>query len=67
MFRESKKGLKKTPRCYFSQLIQTRLKNINIVLSDVAFGFQSELERQQSMLIFGSPEGEAKSDDTLDG
>jgi hypothetical protein len=29
-------------------------------------GFQSELERQQSMLIFGSPKGEAKSDDASD-
>jgi hypothetical protein len=66
MFRESEKGLKKTPRGYFSQLIQTRLKSINVVSSDVAFRFQSELESQQSMLIFGSPEGEAKSDDTSD-
>jgi hypothetical protein len=64
MFRESEKGLKKTPRGYFSQLIQTRLKIINVVSSYVAFGFQSELERKQSKLIFGSPEGETKSDDT---
>jgi hypothetical protein len=66
MFRESEKGLKKTPRGYFSQLIQTRLKSINIVSSDVTFRFQSELERQQSMLIFGSPEGEAKGDGASD-
>jgi hypothetical protein len=55
MFRESEKGLKKTPGGYFSQLIQTRLKSINVVSSDVAFRFQSELERQQSMLILGVP------------
>jgi hypothetical protein len=55
MFRESEKGLKKTPEGYFSQLIQTRSKSINVVSSDVAFGFQSELERQQSMLILGVP------------
>jgi hypothetical protein len=65
-FRESEKGLKKTPRGHFSQLIQTRLKSINVVSSDVAFGFQSELERQKRMIIFGSLEGEAKSDDTSD-
>jgi hypothetical protein len=64
MFRESEKGLKKTPRGYFSELILTRLKSINIVSSDVSFGFQIELESQQTMLIFGSLEGEAKSDDT---
>ena len=63
MFREIEKGLKKTPGGYFSQLIQTRLKSINVVSSDVSFGFQRELERQQSMLIFWSPEGETKSDD----
>jgi hypothetical protein len=63
MFREYEKGLKKTPRGYFSQLLLTILKSINIVSSDVAFGFQREIKRQQSMLIFGSPEGEAKSDD----
>jgi hypothetical protein len=66
MFRESEKGLKKTLRGYFSQLILTRLKSINIVSLDVAFVFQSELESQQSMFIFGSPEGEAKSDDISD-
>jgi hypothetical protein len=42
------------------------LKSINIVSSDVSFGFQSDLEKQQSILIFGSPEGEAKSDDKSD-
>jgi hypothetical protein len=63
MFRESEKGLKKTPRGYFSQLIQARLKSINVVALDVSFGCQSKLERQQSMLIFGSPEGQAKSID----
>jgi hypothetical protein len=63
MFRHSEKGLRKTPRSYFSHLIQKRLKSINVVSSDVSFGYQSDLERQQSILIFGSPEGEAKSDD----
>ena len=66
MFREYEKVLKKTPRGYFSHLIQRILKSINIVSSDVSFGFQSDLEKQQSMLIFGSPEGEAKSDDKSD-
>ena len=55
MFRESEKGLKKNLEGYFSQLIQTILKRINTVLSGVAFIFQSELERQQSMLILGVP------------
>jgi hypothetical protein len=63
MFRQSEKGLKKTPRSYFSHLIHKILKSINVVSSDVAFGYQRNLERQQCMLIFGSPEGEAKSDD----
>jgi hypothetical protein len=66
MFREFEKGLKKNPRGYFSQLIQTRLIIINVVSSDVSFEFQSELERQQSMLILGSPEGEVKSDNASD-
>jgi hypothetical protein len=66
MFRDSEKGLKKTPRGFFSHLIRTILRSINVVSSDVAFEFQSELEIQQSMLIFGSLEGEAKSDDTSD-
>ena len=55
MFRESTKGLKKTPGGYFSQLIQTRSKRINTVSSDVSFRFQSEIEGQQSVLIFGVP------------
>jgi hypothetical protein len=54
MFRESKKVLKKTPGGYFSQLIQTISKSINTVSSNVAFEFQRELERQQSMLIWES-------------
>jgi hypothetical protein len=66
MFRDSEKGLKKTPRGYFSQLIQTRLKSISVVSSDVDFIFQRDLERQQIMLIFWSPKGEAKSDDASD-
>jgi hypothetical protein len=55
MFRESEKGLKKTPKGYFSQLIQRRSKSINAVSSDVVFGFQSKLERQQSVLLLGVP------------
>jgi hypothetical protein len=51
VFRESEKGLKKTPGAYFSQLIQTRLKIINTVSLDVAFEFQSELEKKQSVLM----------------
>jgi hypothetical protein len=55
MFRESEKGLKKTPGGYFSQLIQTILKIINGVSSDVSFEFQSELEIQKRVLILGVP------------
>jgi hypothetical protein len=55
MFRDPEKGLKKTLGGYFSQLIQTRLKSINVVSSNVAFGFQRELERQKNVLILGVP------------
>jgi hypothetical protein len=55
MFIDSEKGLNKTPKGYFSQLIQTRSKSINEVSSEVSFRFQSNLERQHSMLILGVP------------
>jgi hypothetical protein len=42
------------------------LKIINVASSDVSFGFQGELERQQSVLFFGSLEGEEKSDGESD-
>ena len=55
MFRESEKGLKKTPQGYFSQLIQTRSKSINEVSSDDSFRFQREIDRQQRVFILGVP------------